>query len=256
MIPKKIHYCWLSNDPYPEKIQMCMASWKRIMPDYELKLWDTETFDVNNSIPYVREAFANRKWAFVDDYIRLYALYTEGGIYLDSDVKVLKRFDEFLCHPFFTSVEYHPFMIERDNSLADIDHEGHRTVDKYISGIELQAAVMGAEKGCPFLKEVMDWYQDKHFTKPDGTMGLDVIAPQIYARIAEKYGFRYKDIDQELADGLMIYRSEIFAGNRREVTPSSYAIHYCENSWNERPLTDKARHYWKFFLYLLRSKIR
>ena len=83
MIPKIIHYCWLSNDPFPEKIQMCIDSWKKVMPDYELKLWDTHNFDIENSTPYVKEAFANRKWAFVADYIRLYALYTEGGIYLD-----------------------------------------------------------------------------------------------------------------------------------------------------------------------------
>lgn len=256
MIPKKIHYCWLSNEPYPEKIQMCMNSWKRIMPDYELKLWNTTNFDIENSIPYVKEAFANRKWAFVADYIRLYALYMEGGIYLDSDVKVLKRFDDFLHHSFFTGMEYHHFMVERDNSLADIDGEGCRIADKYISGIEMQAAIMGAEKGCQFAKDVLDWYQDKYFIKPDGSMGLDVIAPQIYARIAEGYGFRYKDIDQMLENGVMVYRSEIFAGNRREVTSVSYAIHYCENSWNERPLVDKIRHYWKYFLYLLKSKIR
>ena len=246
----------MSGDPYPEKIQMCMDSWKKVMPDYELKLWSTQNFNVDESIPYVREAFAHRKWAFVADYIRLYALYTEGGIYLDSDVKVLKRFDTFLRHPFFTSMEYHPFMVERDNSLEDIDAEGHRVADKYISGIELQAAVMGAEKGCPFVKQVMDWYQDKHFVREDGRLGLDVIAPQIYARIAEDYGFRYKDMDQKLDGDLMVYRSEIFAGNRREVTPASYAIHYCENSWNERPLWDKAKHYWKFFLFLLQSKLK
>lgn len=256
MIPKIIHYCWLSNDPFPEKIQMCMDSWKKIMPDYEWKLWNTETFDIEHSIPYVKEAFAHKKWAFVADYIRLYALYTEGGIYLDSDVKVLKRFDDFLHHKFFTSMEYHPFMIERDRSLEDIDKDGHRIKDKYISGIELQAAVMGAEKGCPFIGRIMDWYQDKHFIKPDGSMGLDVIAPQIYARVAEDYGFRYKDMDQSLDDGLMVYRSEVFAGNRREATSASYAIHYCENSWVKRPLLDKIMHYGKFLCFLLKSKIR
>ncbi|WP_303010606.1 glycosyltransferase family 32 protein [uncultured Bacteroides sp.] len=256
MIPKIIHYCWLSNDPFPEKIQMCMQSWKEIMPDYEWKLWNTQNFDIEKSVPYVKEAFAHRKWAFVADYIRLYALYEEGGIYLDSDVKVLKRFDDFLHHSFFSCVEYHPFMIERDNSLNDIGENGLRITDKYISGIELQAAVMGAEKGCPFVKHALDWYQDKHFIKPDGSMGLDVIAPQIYARIAENYGFRYKDIDQKLKDRMMIYRSEIFAGNRREVTPASYAIHYCENSWIKLPLPVKIKHYWKFFLFLVKSKIR
>ena len=254
MIPKKIHYCWLSNDPFPEKIQMCMASWKEVMPEYEVKLWNTENFDVE-SVPYVKEAFDNRKWAFAADYIRLYALYTEGGIYLDSDVRVLKRFDVFLDHTFFSGMEYHPFMIERDNSLADIDKDGLRIADKYISGIEMQAAVMGAEKGCRFVKQILDWYQDKHFVRPDGSFGLDVIAPQIFARIAEDYGFRYKDVDQLLDGDMMIYNSEVFAGNRREATPVSYAIHYCENSWNERPLAEKIRHYWKFFLYLLKSKL-
>lgn len=255
MIPKKIHYCWLSGDPFPEKIQMCMDSWKKVMPDYEWKLWNTETFDVEHSVPYVKEAFANRKWAFVADYIRMYALYTEGGIYLDSDVKVLKRFDEFLCHSFFTSMEYHPFVVERDNALAGIDIEGNRLTEGYISGIQLQAAVMGAEMGCPFVKDVLDWYGDKHFVKPDGTLGLDVIAPQIYARLAEKYGFKYKDAEQQLQGGMMVYRSETFAGNEREATPGSYAIHYCENSWVKRSFWEKAMHYGNFLMFLLKSKI-
>lgn len=254
MIPKVIHYCWLSNDPFPEKIKLCMQSWKEIMPDYEWKLWNTESFDIENSIPYVKDAFACKKWAFVADYIRLYALYTEGGIYLDSDVKVLKRFDDFLHHGFFSSLEYHPFMIERDNSLQDIDSEGNRIVDKYISGIELQAAVMGSEKGHPFVKQVLEWYKDKRFIKDDGTMGLDIIAPQIYARIAEQYGFRYKDVNQMLKNDMMIYRSEIFAGNRREVTSNSYAIHYCENSWVNISKLEKIRHYWKFLCFLMKQK--
>lgn len=255
MIPKIIHYCWLSNDPFPEKIQACMQSWKEVMPDYELKLWNTKNFDIENSVPYVKEAFANRKWAFVADYIRLYALYTEGGIYFDSDVKVLKRFDEFLHHGFFSCVEHHPFMVERDGSLKHIDKNGKRITDEYISGIEIQAAVMGAEKGNPFVEKVLEWYQDKHFVKPDGSMGMDVIAPQIYARIAEQFGFRYQDIDQFLADNMMIYRSEIFAGNRREATSASYAIHYCENSWVKMSLADKVKHYWQFFWFLVRKKM-
>lgn len=256
MIPKVIHYCWLSDDPYPEKIQMCMESWKKILPDYEIKLWNTHNFDIEHSVPYVKEAFAHRKWAFVADYIRMYALYTEGGIYLDSDVKVMKRFDCFLHHGFFSSMEYHPFMIERDGSLNLLDQDGRRTADRYISGIEMQAAVMGAEKGHPFPKQVLDWYQDKHFFKEDGTLGLDVIAPQIYARIAEDYGFRYKDENQSLKEQMMIYRSEIFAGNRREITPASYAVHYCENSWVKLSFLDKIKHYWKFFCFLMASKFK
>lgn len=256
MIPKVIHYCWLSDEPFPEKIQACMDSWKKVMPDYEWKLWSTKNFDIEHSVPYVKEAFANRKWAFVADYIRLYALYTEGGIYLDSDVKILKRFDEFLHHSFFSSMEYHAFQVEQEHSLEKIDKNGHRIVDEYINGIQIQAAVMGAEKGCPFVGEVLDWYKDKHFIKDDGSMGMDVIAPQIYARVAEGYGYRYVDEDQELKDNIKIYRSEIFAGNQREMTPASYAIHFCENSWVKNSLWKKLLHYGKFAWFLMKQQIK
>lgn len=84
-----------------------MDTWRKVLPDYEIKLWNTENFDMSKAPEYVREAFEQRKWAFAADYIRMYALYTEGGIYLDSDVKVLKSFDEFLNYKFFTSLEYH-----------------------------------------------------------------------------------------------------------------------------------------------------
>ena len=82
MIPKIIHFCWLSNDPYPKEIRQCMDSWEKVMPDYEIKLWNMETFDVSSAPVYVQEAVKARKWAFAADYIRMYALYTEGGIYL------------------------------------------------------------------------------------------------------------------------------------------------------------------------------
>ena len=201
------------------------------MPDYEIKRWSVKNFDVN-AVPYVREAFEARKWAFAADYIRMYALYTEGGIYLDSDVKILKPFDDFLDNSFFSSMEYHPTQVEKDGSAQYIDQDGHRIADKFISGIQIQAAVMGAEKGCPFVGEVLDWYQDKHFVREDGTLATDVLSPYIYARIAEKHGFVYKDIDQQLDGRMRIYPSEIFAGNKHEVTPRSYAIHYCAHSWH------------------------
>lgn len=254
MIPKKIHYCWLSKDPMPEKIKNCIQTWKQVMPEYELKLWNTENFDVC-SVPYVNEAFENRKWAFAADYIRLYALYTEGGIYLDSDVEVLKSFDEFLGYSFFSSMEYHPFQVQQEGSYRYIDKEGHRLADQYIAGIQIQAAVMGAEKGCPYVAEVLDWYKERHFVKNDGTLGTDVIAPQIYARVAEKRGFVYKDIEQDLVGNVKLFRSEIFAGNKREVTSNSYAIHFCENSWAPKTLGQKLRNYWKFFWFLVRQKL-
>lgn len=234
MIPKTIHYCWLSDDPFPAKIKKCMDTWQKTHPDYTIKRWSTKNFDIN-SVPYVKEAYEARKWAFAADYIRMYALYTEGGIYLDSDVMLLKKFDCFLDNSFFSSMEYHPIQIERCGTMQHLDAEGHRIDDTFISGIQIQAAVMGAEAGCPFVKDVLDWYADKHFVKPDGTLMTDVLSPYIYARVAETNGFVYKDVDQQLPGRIHIYPSETFAGNKHEATPRSYAIHYCAHSWHPTP---------------------
>ena len=95
MIPKIIHFCWLSDDPYPQEIQRCLDSWKKILPDYESWKWDRKRFDIN-AIPWTKEAFEAKKYAFAADYIRLYALYNYGGIYMDMDVEVLKTFNPFL----------------------------------------------------------------------------------------------------------------------------------------------------------------
>lgn len=231
-IPKVIHFCWLSGEPYPLKIRRCMDTWKRVMPDYQLKLWTTENFDVA-SVPYVKEAYERRKWAFAADYIRMYALYTEGGIYLDSDVKVLKRFDDFLPYMFFSSVEHHPTQLVKTDTARLIAPDGSRIGDEYVSGMQIQAAVMGAQAGCPFVRDVLEWYKGRHFVNKDGSLETTLLAPQIYARVAEKYGFLYKDMDQPLAGNVHIFRSEIFAGNKHEVTPASYAIHLCAHSWHD-----------------------
>ena len=95
MIPKIIHYCWLSNDPYPEEIQRCINSWKKYLPEYEFIKWNFDRFSKEKS-KWVSQAFDNKKYAFAADFIRLYAVYNYGGIYLDTDVEVVKPFDEFL----------------------------------------------------------------------------------------------------------------------------------------------------------------
>lgn len=233
MIPKKIHYCWLSDEPFPKKIRKCMDTWQKTHPEYEIKRWSTKNFDID-SVPYVKEAYQARKWAFAADYIRMYALYTEGGIYLDSDVILLKKFDDFLDNSFFSSMEYHPPLIKMTNSTQYLDDEGHRIKDvPFVSGIEIQAAVMGAEKGNAYVKDVLDYYNTIHFQREDGTYATDIISPCIYARLAEKYGYIYKDVEQILGNGLIhIYPSEYFAGNKYEVTSSSYAVHMCAHSWH------------------------
>ena len=119
MIPKIIHLCWLSGDPYPRKIQDCLDSWKKHLPSYEIILWDTKRFNIHE-VPWVEQAFNTKKYAFAADYIRLYALYHHGGIYLDSDVEILKSLDNFLELPYFVGAE--------------------------TSGT-IEAAILGAEKG-------------------------------------------------------------------------------------------------------------
>lgn len=235
MIPKKIHYCWLSGDPFPREIRKCMDTWRRVLPGYELKLWNADSFDIE-SVPFVSEACRRRKWAFAADYIRMYALYTEGGIYLDSDVRMLKPLDDLLDCSFMSSLEYHPTQIEKDGALDMIDADGRRTKDGYVSGIMIQAAIMGAEAGCPFVKDVLEWYEANRFINPDGTMMTNVVSPMIYARIAEKYGFIYKDTDQRLDGNMTIYASSMFAGNKHEITPRTRAVHLCAHSWHPSPM--------------------
>lgn len=236
MIQKKIHYCWLSGEPIPKRLQKCINSWKKIMPDYELILWDTNRFDINSN-QFVKEAFQKKKWAFAADYIRIYALYHEGGIYMDSDVLVKKKFDEFLTSDFFTSVEYHYGIVEKQNALSTLNDDGTpKSSDGGIDGIGIQAAVLGGIKGHPFLKECLDFYDTKNFILDNGKLFNELIAPGIYARIAEKYGFRYIDEEQHLEENMLILTSDIFAGFPSYEKSTSYAVHLCNGSWKDRSL--------------------
>ena len=130
MIPKKIHYCWFGCGEMPELAKKCIKSWKKYLPEYEIKEWNEDNFDLD-MYPYAREAYENRKFAFVTDVVRLYALYHEGGIYMDTDVEVYKPLDDFLNEEAFTGFE-----------------QPHYPV----------TATMGAEKGNPVIKLMLDYY--------------------------------------------------------------------------------------------------
>lgn len=137
MIPKIIHYCWLSDDPYPPLINYCLKSWKKILSDYEIICWDRKRFNIA-SVPWVDEAYHMKKYAFSADYIRFHALYYYGGIYLDSDVEMLKTFNDLLYNKSFIGYEN-------------------------VSGL-LEPAIIGAEKELPWCKKMMDFYANKHFS--------------------------------------------------------------------------------------------
>lgn len=156
MIPKIIHYCWMSGEPYPIKIQKCIESWKRVLPDYEIWLWDTERFDITKSV-WVEEAFKARKYAFCADYLRLYALYHYGGLYLDSDVEVVKSYNDLLHLPYFIGLESKRYF---------------------------EAATIGAEPYNAFIGDILKHYENRHFISQDGEMDM-VVMPEVMMKVAE-----------------------------------------------------------------------
>ncbi|MDR1323695.1 MAG: hypothetical protein LBK68_04575 [Candidatus Margulisbacteria bacterium] len=230
-IPKKIHYCWLSGEPMPKDILRYMQTWQDKMPDYELVLWDKNKFDID-SVAFVREACAAKKFASASDYIRAYALYSEGGIYLDTDVIVKKSFSEFLGAGFFTAVQYSPDIVaERQQNIADLltaDGRLKNNLDAAIvcvPGICLQPEIMGGAAGHPYLKDVLSWYENRPFRSQGLTYTETCAAPDVYTTIATKHGFHYKNELQFFGQDMVVYPFPIFVGNLKYATKESYAVH-------------------------------
>lgn len=220
MIPKILHLCWLSGDPFPEKIQKCVDSWKRILPDYEIYLWDRNRFNVDD-IPWVKEAYSVKKYAFAADYIRCYALYTYGGIYLDSDVEVLKRFDDLMGNKYFMCFE---------------NSEG-----------AIEAATIGAEKGFDLFEKMLEYYRDRHFITEQGSFDTTTI-PDTMGNIITKY-YKVKPIEtpndfDESVGTLCVYPKDFFSPMVDEellfLTKRTYSIHHYAGSW-QSPLYRKLR---------------
>lgn len=203
MIPKIIHYCWLSNDPIPSKMQTYMDSWKEMLPEYEFVLWDTRRFDVN-SIPWVSEAFKVRKYAFAADYIRLYAVYHYGGIYMDMDVEVVKPFSSEL--------------------LASNYLVGYESSD-YTIGIE--AGIFGGEQGAEWLGDCLKYYEGRHFIKSDGSFDVLPLPRIIWKVLKNKY------IDTKMINPLPsdYLTAKCFDNGKIRKTSNTYTIHHFEGSW-------------------------
>jgi hypothetical protein len=231
-IPKIIHYCWLSGETMPDDALKCIGSWKERMPDYSLVLWDTNRFDIDSHV-FVKDACRVKKWAFASDYIRLYALYTEGGIYLDTDVYVKKSFDRFLGDGFFTGVEYHSGAVKKGLRLMNGDGSLKNRNGGNISarGIQIQAAIMGGERGHPFPKACMEWYDGKRFTVEEWASSDRLISPCVYAHVASGYGFRCKNELQRLDCGMTVYPNTVFAGNLTQMGEETCAVHCCRGGW-------------------------
>lgn len=210
MIPKTIHYCWFGRGKKPYLIRKCIESWRRVMPDYEIKEWNEDNFDVN-ALQFTREAYAERKWAFVADVCRFYACYTEGGIYLDTDVEVFKRFDEFLKDSFFTGIEY------QENAK--------------VFTLSIDASVFGCSKGNEFAKECLDFYEGKPFrmSEKEATGGT---VQAVATMLALKYGFRQVNETQSLTNGIKVYSTDYFCNISNTVKDGvTYSLHHFDGSW-------------------------
>lgn len=233
-IPKIIHWCWLSNDPLPERLKACINSWYKVMPDYKIICWDKTKFDIN-SVPFVKEAYENKKYAFAADYIRLYALYNIGGIYFDSDVYAYKRLDEFLDHSFFSSIEQFKYLMTDFSKY--VDKNGNRiNFDQSVPGMGIQAAMIGATKGHPLIKDCLEYLSQQKFIQPDGsTWASKMVAPALLATFAEKYGFKYINKYQNLNEDIVIYPAhELFGGFNGDVNYKTVAEHKCAGSWHDK----------------------
>lgn len=207
-IPKIIHYCWMSGDAYPEDIQKCINSWSEKIPDYQIKLWDKNNFDWE-ICTYTRQAMERKKYAFVSDYVRLYALYHEGGIYLDSDIEVLRPFDDLLGDEAFTGFE---------------------------SGGRIGAWIFASEKGNPLFKKLLDYYTGRSFYNDKGEMDLTPNTVPV-TKILTACGLKPQNVTQRLP-GITVYPEEYFCPKNPwngavRITSSTYAMHHFKGAWND-----------------------
>ncbi|MCR8635386.1 glycosyltransferase family 32 protein [Paenibacillus radicis (ex Xue et al. 2023)] len=212
-IDKILHYCWFGGKEKPDIVKRCMDSWKQNLSNYEIIEWNEDNFDIS-SITYVREAYEARKFAFVSDYVRVYALYHFGGIYLDTDVEVFKPFDDLLHHDSFWG-------FEQENYVA--------------------TSTIGAAKGNQLIKTFLDSYEQKAFIKDDGTQD-DLTNVAIITRILQDIGVKANGEYQELEGLAAFYPQTYFSpydyiNCRKFITADTYAMHHFHKSW----LPPKAR---------------
>lgn len=230
MIPKIIHYSWFSTNPFPEHIKKIMQTWSIFLPDYEFVLWDAQKLkSINNT--FANEAISVKKWAFAADFVRLYAVYTYGGIWLDTDVEIFKSFNPFLNDKMFIGREWYTH-----NYSPQICY--------------LTSHCFGAEKGHPFLKECLDFYSNRHFIRTDNKLYPEqlrydmTIIPEIQANLARNYGYNWlEEINdhQLLNNNIHIYPHQFFDAPGYHNMKDVVCIHRATGGWrpnNENNIPD------------------
>lgn len=208
VIPKVIHYIWFGGKPLGEKEQACISSWKKYCPDYEIRRWDESNFDPSIN-EYCKEAYEAKKWAFVSDYVRLWVLVNHGGIYMDTDVEVVKPLDSFLRHEAFSGFE---------------------------SDGDMPTGIMGCRKGFPLFQTLLDDYEGRSFLRPDGT--LDVTTNVVYITRACLEKGLVRDGKMQTVAGFALYPKDWFCPKSHETgiittSENTHTIHHFAGSWED-----------------------
>jgi len=209
LIPKTIHYCWFSGNPIPKELQKCIDTWKRFCPDYEIIRWDESNYDIHKSL-YMEQAYAHKKWGFVSDYARLDILYQYGGIYLDTDVELIRNLDELLYQPAFCGVE----------KWGNINSGG----------------CVAGQAGNSVIKEILSSRKNIRFTNEDGTLNLTTCG-YYETRVFVKLGLQLNGTTQVIGNGMMsVYSPDFFhpfdyISGETHITENTYSIHHFSGSW-------------------------
>ena len=222
MIPKIIHYCWVGNAPKPKSVLYCIESWKKFCPDYEIKEWNESNYDFSKN-HYMKQAYDAKKWGFVPDYARLDIIYQYGGIYLDTDVELVKSFDELLDQDAFMGFEN-----TGDGEYFVNCGQGFGAVPKH-----------------EIIKAARDLYDNLEFINFDGTLNM-LASPHYTTQTLCQFGLEQKDKEQKLPN-MMIYRSDVlcpknFRTGKLNVTDKTVSIHHFTASWLDDQIKKEMEH--------------
>lgn len=211
-IPKVIHYCWFGKSEMPDEFKGYIETWKKFCPDYEIKLWDESNYDIGKD-SYMQEAYEHKKWGFVSDYARLDIIYNEGGIYLDTDVEIVRSLDELLENEAFCGIE-----------------TGSPNV---ASGLGF-----GAEKGHPIIKRMLDEYKGLSIVDEEGNLNL-ILCPELNTRPLLEMGYAPSEEIQTLyyeGSSITVYPGvyfcpKDFATRNLALDKRSFSIHHYAATW-------------------------
>ena len=223
-IPKVIHYCWFGGNPLPPLAEKCIASWRKYLPDYEIKRWDESNFDVN-IIPYTKQAYEAKKYAFVSDYARFWILYNYGGLYFDTDVEVIRSMDDIVAAGPFMGCENSYKTGATPNELG------------VAPGLDLgvnPGLGLGVNPGLGLYKEIIGLYVNLQFTGTDNKLNLKTVVEYVTELLCKK-GFQNKDGIQSIC-GVNIYPRDFFNPKDYEtgniiITNNTRTIHHFAASW-------------------------